>query len=119
MIERRAVHRYDLSFEIDVHVPALGLDSSYPGRTRDICTRGVNFIVSRPLALQIQVHCTIVLPAQLATEDAVIRCEGNVLRVTGCQETGFEIAVAIDRYEISALHRNKIVGHPAQTGRAT
>jgi PilZ domain-containing protein len=106
MIERRALPRYELSFPICVGVPTLKSGSGHLGRTRDISTRGVHFILKRALAPGDAIAFVITLPAELIGRAHVfVRCHGTVLWVDGCHETGFGIAAAIESYKISKDRR--------------
>ncbi len=45
MSERRGARRYDLSLPVMVRIPAQGLAETQSGRTRDISTRGLYFVI--------------------------------------------------------------------------
>lgn len=102
MIERRELPRYELAFPICVGVPTLKSGSGYLGRTRDISSKGVHFILKHALAPGDAIAFAITLPAALIGRAHVfVRCHGRVLWVDGCDETGFGIAAAIEKYKIS------------------
>jgi hypothetical protein len=49
MTERRTTRRYDLSLPIIIRVPAERQDDSQEGKTRDISTRGLYFVIEQDL----------------------------------------------------------------------
>jgi hypothetical protein len=106
-MERRAWRRYELCFPILICVPDLGLAFRRIGRTLNISTGTVHFILNVALDTGTQIEFTITLPPA-HTDGAFVHGTGKVLRVARSRYDpfSFEIAVAIDRYEIS---RNDMV----------
>jgi len=45
MTERRTARRYDLSLPVIIRIPAERQDDSQEGKTRDISTRGLYFVI--------------------------------------------------------------------------
>jgi hypothetical protein len=102
MTDRRASRRYELSFPIVVRSTHLGHTYTYAGRTRDISTRGLHFILLLALEPGVTIEFTITMPAELLGGSHVfIRGAGRVLWVAGCPEKGYGIASSIERYDIS------------------
>jgi len=65
MTERRSTRRYDLSLPIIVRVPAERTLDSQQGKTRDISTRGLYFVVDQNLESGSQLDLTMTLPAEI------------------------------------------------------
>ncbi|PYU00079.1 MAG: hypothetical protein DMG34_19845 [Acidobacteria bacterium] len=47
MSERRGARRYDLSLPVMIRIPAHGFAETQSGRTRDISTRGLYFVIDQ------------------------------------------------------------------------
>ena len=104
MTERRAARRYDLSLPVMVRIPVEKEISSRNGKTRDISTRGVYFLLDNNLNPGTELDFTMTLPAAVtgATE-VFVRAIGKVVRVENRPETGDRrvgVAAVIERYEI-------------------
>ena len=89
MTERRTARRYDLSLPVMIRVPIEKEISSRNGKTRDISTRGVYFLVDNNLNAGAELDLTMTLPAEVTGGTEVfIRAIGKVVRVENRPETG-------------------------------
>ena len=104
MTERRTARRYDLSLPIIIRVPAERVPDSQPGKTRDISTRGLYFVVNQNLESGSQLDITLTLPGEMTHGSEVfIRASGKVVRVERRTEDGdtwMGVAAVIERYDI-------------------
>ena len=104
MTERRTARRYDLSLPIIIRVPAERVPDSQPGKTRDISTRGLYFVVNQSLESGSQLDITLTLPGEMTHGSEVfIRALGKVVRVERRMEDGdtrMGVAAVIERYDI-------------------
>ena len=104
MTERRSTRRYDLSLPIIVRVPAERALDSQHGKTRDISTRGLYFVVDQNLESGSQLDLTMTLPAEITNGSEVfVRALGKVVRVERRMEDGstrMGVAAVIERYDI-------------------
>jgi PilZ domain len=104
MTERRTARRYDLSLPIIIRVPAERVRDSQPGKTRDISTRGLYFVVNQNLESGSQLDLTLTLPGEMTHGSEVfIRALGKVVRVERRMEDGdtwMGVAAVIERYDI-------------------
>jgi c-di-GMP-binding flagellar brake protein YcgR len=104
MTERRTTRRYDLSLPIIIRVPAERALDSQQGKTRDISTRGLYFVVDQNLESGSQLDITLTLPAEITQgSDVFVRALGKVVRVERRMEDGnsrMGIAAVIERYDI-------------------
>ena len=113
MEERRTARRYDLTLPISVRFAAEKILARQEGRTRDISTRGLYFVIDRDLDAGSELDITLTLPAEITHgADVYVRAQGKVVRVERRLEEGeprMGVAAVIDRYEIIR----------SQSGRAT
>ena len=104
MTERRTARRYDLSLPVMIRMPIEQEVSSRTGKTRDISTRGVYFLVDNNLSAGTELDLTMTLPAEVTgVTEVFIRAIGKVVRVENRPETGDQrvgVAAVIERYEI-------------------
>ena len=104
MTERRTARRYDLTLPISVRFAAESLVSRQDGRTRDISTRGLYFVVSQDLQAGSELDITLTLPAEITHgTDVLVRAQGKVVRIEHRQEDGesrMGVAAVIERYDI-------------------
>lgn len=108
MTERRTARRYDLSLPIIIRLPTeRELDSS-EGKTRDISTRGLYFVIEQDLSAGSELDITLTLPAEITHGTAVfVRALGKVVRVERRTEDGtarMGVAAVIERYDIIRGH---------------
>ena len=111
MTERRTTRRYDLTLPISIRFAAENLVTRQDGRTRDISTRGLYFVVTRDLEAGSDVDITLTLPSEITRGgDVFVRAQGKVVRVERRLEDGesrMGVAAVIERYDI-------IRGEPAR-----
>jgi c-di-GMP-binding flagellar brake protein YcgR len=104
MSERRTARRYDLSLPVIIRVPVENQVSSRNGKTRDISTRGLYFMLDQDLSDGAQLDLTLTLPSEVTRGSEVfIRAMGKVVRVDRAPEGGSSrvgVAAVIERYEI-------------------
>ena len=104
MSERRTTRRYDLSLPVIIRVPTVRDANSQVGKTRDISTRGLYFVISRDLDTGSELDITLTLPAEITQgTDVFVRALGKVVRVDKRIEDGMPrlgVAAVIARYDI-------------------
>src|SRR5262245_22286410 len=104
MTERRTARRYDLSLPVMIRVPVEKETGSHSGKTRDISTRGVYFLLDNNLVAGSELDFTMTLPAEVTGGTEVfVRAIGKVVRVENRTEIGDQrvgVAAVIERYEI-------------------
>lgn len=106
MAERRAVNRYELSFRIIIRVLASNFVASYVGKTIDISSKGLHFVLKCGIDSGTAIEFTIVPPEY--TGAAHIRGCGRVLRIDRSHENSFGIAASIEQCEISRAPKQMI-----------
>jgi c-di-GMP-binding flagellar brake protein YcgR len=104
MAERRTARRYGLSLPIIIRVPAERQDDSQEGKTRDISTRGLYFVIEQDVEAGSELDITLTLPAEITHgTDVFVRALGRVVRVERHMEEGaarLGVAAVIERYDI-------------------
>jgi len=104
MTERRTARRYDLSLPVIIRVPAERIADTQKGKTRDISTRGLYFVLDQDLEAGSELDITLTLPAEVTHGTEVfVRAQGKVLRVERRVEDGsarMGVAAIIERYDI-------------------
>jgi hypothetical protein len=104
MTERRTARRYDLSLPVIIRVPAEHVADSQEGKTRDISTRGLYFVIEQDLEAGSELDLTLTLPAEITHGTEVfVRALGKVVRVERRMEDGtarMGVAAVIERYDI-------------------
>jgi c-di-GMP-binding flagellar brake protein YcgR len=104
MTERRTARRYDLSLSIIIRVPTDRALDTQQGKTRDISTRGLYFVVEQNLEAGSELDITLTLPAEITHgTDVFVRAMGKVVRVENRTEDGSSrmgVAAVIERYDI-------------------
>ncbi len=104
MTERRIARRYDLSLPVIIRVPAERVADSPKGKTRDVSTRGVYFVLDKDLEAGSELDITLTLPAEMTHgSDVFVRALGKVVRVEQRVEDGSSrmgVAAVIERYDI-------------------
>jgi c-di-GMP-binding flagellar brake protein YcgR len=104
MTERRTARRYDLSLPVIIRVPAERVADTQKGKTRDISTRGLYFVLEQDLEAGSELDITLTLPAEITHGSEVfVRALGKVVRVERRMEDGsarMGVAAVIERYDI-------------------
>jgi PilZ domain len=104
MTERRTTRRYDLSLPVIVRIPTQHQVDSQQGKTRDISTRGLYFVIEQDMEAGSNLDITLTLPAEIAHGTEVfVRAVGKVVRVERRMEDGTSrmgVAAVIERYDI-------------------
>src|SRR5260370_3781995 len=102
MAERRIARRYDLSLPIIIRVPTERVADSQTGKTRDVSTRGVYFVLDQDLEPGSELDITLTLPAEITHgSDVLVRALGQEVRVEKRTEDGsprMGVAAGICRY---------------------
>jgi hypothetical protein len=101
--ERRTARRYDLSLPVVIRIPADKDSASHNGKTRDISTHGVYFLVDSELEQGAELDLTMTLPAEVTGGTEVfIRATGKVVRVEKSpgETKRLGVAAVIERYDI-------------------
>lgn len=104
MTERRTARRYDLSLPVIIRMPLDRQSEARRGRTRDISTRGVYFVIDQNLEAGSEVDITLTLAAEITRgTEVLVRAQGKVVRVEKHQEDNsirLGVAAVIERYDI-------------------
>lgn len=104
MTERRTARRYDLSLPIVIRIPTERALDTQQGKTRDISTRGLYFVIEQNLEAGSELDLTLTLPAEITHGTEVfVRALGRVVRVERHSEDGdarMGVAAVIERYDI-------------------
>jgi c-di-GMP-binding flagellar brake protein YcgR len=104
MTERRIARRYDLSLPVIIRVPTERIADSQRGKTRDVSTRGVYFVLDQDLEAGSELDITLTLPAEITHgSDVFVRALGRIVRVEKRLEDGntrMGVAAVIERYDI-------------------
>lgn len=104
MTERRTARRYDLSLPVIIRIPAEKKQDSQEGKTRDISTRGLYFVIEQDMEAGSELDITLTLPAEITHGTEVfVRALGKVVRVERRMDDGslrMGIAAVIERYDI-------------------
>ena len=103
-IELRKARRYGLSLPVAIHAPVQKGSAARNGKTRDISTRGIYFLIEADLSSSNEVNLTVTVPAEITGgTDVLISVTGHVVRVEDFLETNSKkvgVAATIERYEI-------------------
>lgn len=104
MTERRTTRRYDLSFPLIIRVPSEKALDSQQGKTRDISTRGLYFVIDQNMEAGSELDLTLTLPSEVTHGSEVfVRALGKVVRIEQRIEDGnsrMGVAAVIERYDI-------------------
>src|SRR6266403_5238027 len=104
MSETRVARRYNLSLPVMVRIPAQGLAETQSGRTRDISTRGLYFVIDQDVRAGSNLDIMLTLPREMTNGDEVlVKASGKIVRVESRMEDGNErqgVAAIIERYDI-------------------
>lgn len=104
MTERRTARRYDLTLPISIRFAAESLVGRKDGKTRDISTRGLYFVIGQDMEAGSELDITLTLPGEITHgSDVFVRAQGKVVRVEKRSEEGearHGVAAVIERYDI-------------------
>src|SRR5271155_2960115 len=104
MTERRTARRYDLSLPIIIRLAEEEIGDKQNGKTRDISTRGLYFVIDQNLVAGSELDITLTLPGEITRGPAVlVRATGKVVRVERRKEDESDrlgVAAVIERYDI-------------------
>jgi hypothetical protein len=104
MSERRGARRYDLSLPVIIRVPAQGFAGSQNGKTRDISTRGLYFVIDQDVRAGSELDIMLTLPSEMTNGgEVLVKASGKVVRVEPRLEDGNArqgVAAVIERYDI-------------------
>lgn len=104
MMERRTARRFDLSLPLNFRVPTARPIETKKGKTRDISTRGLYFVIDQDLEAGSNLDITLTLPSEITQgTDVFVRITGKVVRVERRVEDGdsrLGVAAMIERYDI-------------------
>lgn len=102
--ERRTTRRYDLSLPVLVRVPTEKTVDSKKGKTRDISTRGLYFVMDQDPQAGTRLDLVLTLPTDVTSgAEVLVHALGKVLRVEPRMEDGntrMGVAAVIERYDI-------------------
>ena len=98
------VRSYDLSLPIMIRAAAQGMAETQKGKTRDISTRGLYFVIDQDLRDGSELDIMLTLPREMTNGDEVlVKASGKVVRVEERLEDGSlrrGVAAIIERYDI-------------------
>ena len=105
MSERRNARRYYLSLPILIRAAAVpGTAETQRGKTRDISTRGLYFVIDQDLRDGSDLDIMLTLPSEMTNgEEVLVKASGKVVRVEERLEDGSlrrGVAAVIERYDI-------------------
>jgi hypothetical protein len=104
MSERRVTRRYDLSLPVMVRIPTPGFAETQSGRTRDISTKGLYFVIDQDVRAGSNLDIMLTLPKEMTNgEEVLVKASGKIVRVESRMEDGNErlgVAAVIERYDI-------------------
>jgi len=105
MTDRRIARRYELNLPVVVRATAeRKAADSRNGKTRDISTRGVYFLVDQQLEPGSSLDFMLTLPAEITQGTEVfIHAQGKVVRVDrklGDEDERIGVAAVIEKYDI-------------------
>ena len=104
MTERRTARRYDLTLPVVIRIPTERKAETQRGKTRDISTRGLYFVIDQDLQAGSELDITLTLPAEVTQgSEVLVRAIGKVIRVEQRLEDGntrMGVAAQIERYDI-------------------
>lgn len=104
MSERRTTRRYDLSLPVIIRVATERRAETQKGKTRDISTRGVYFVISQDVQAGSELDLTMTLPTEVTLgAEVLVRATGRILRVeprSGSDEARLGVAAVIEHYDI-------------------
>jgi PilZ domain len=93
-----------LSLPVMVRIPAKGSAETQNGKTRDISTRGLYFVIDQNVHAGSDLDIMLTLPREMTNGDEVlVKASGKIVRVESRVEDGNErqgVAAIIERYDI-------------------
>jgi PilZ domain-containing protein len=102
--ERRTARRYDLTLPISIRSAVDNIVSHQDGKTRDVSTRGLYFVVPQHMEAGSELDIKLTLPAEVThASDVFVRAQGKVVRIEPRLEDGeprMGVAAIIERYDI-------------------
>lgn len=102
--ERRTTRRYDLSLPVLVRGPKEKVIDPQKGKTRDISTRGLYFVMDEEPQAGSHIDLILTLPTEITTgAEVLVHALGKVLRLEPRIEDGNKrmgVAAVIERYDI-------------------
>ncbi len=103
MTERRTVRRYELSLPVKIRIPAQSDAVTYDGKTRDMSTRGVHFIIENDLKVGVELDLTVTLPVEITGgAEVFLRTKSTVIRVENSSADGerrVDVAALFKKYD--------------------
>ena len=104
MSERRSARRYDLSLPIMIRILSQGFAETQSGKTRDISTRGLYFVIDQDVRAGSELDIMLTLPREMTNgDDVMVKASGKIVRVESRIEDGNArqgVAAVIQRYDI-------------------
>lgn len=99
-VDRRAAKRFRLQLPLSVRWIDGGVAGEALTVSRDISSRGVSFLLPRPISVGALVEVTLTLTHELTQAGPVwVRCLGRVVRSRQEADGAYRLSAAIDRYE--------------------
>jgi PilZ domain len=102
--DRRTTRRYDLSLPVLIRVSRERVSDSQKGKTRDISTRGLYFVMDQDPQAGSRLDLVLTLPTEVTSgSEVLVHALGRVLRVEPRVEDGntrMGVAAVIERYDI-------------------
>lgn len=93
-----------MSLPILIRVPKEHVGDSQNGKTRDISTRGLYFVIDQDLQAGSELDITLTLPGEITRgSEVLVRAMGKVVRVERRKEDDSDrlgVAAIIERYDI-------------------
>jgi hypothetical protein len=87
-----------------VRIPTPGLAGTQSGRTRDISTKGLYFVIDQDVRAGSNLDIMLTLPKEMTNgEEVLVKASGKIVRVESRKEDGNErlgVAAVIERYDI-------------------
>jgi hypothetical protein len=104
MTERRTARRYDLSLPVIVRMAAEQVVDTQRGKTRDVSTRGLYFVIDQDLQAGSELEITLTLPSEITHgSEVLVKATGKAVRVEPRKEDEADrmgVAAVIERYDI-------------------
>ena len=104
MTERRTSRRYDLTLPVEIRANKEPGSSMQQGRTRDVSTRGVYFVIGQEIEAGSELDITMTLTSEMTRGTEVhVRALGRTIRVEERTEDGqarIGVAAIIERFDI-------------------